>query len=245
MSELKDRVAVVTGGAGGLGYPIAQELARRGATVVLWDIREVPLRVAEEGLPGAWPQRVDVTDQAAVDAATDGVVQRFGRLDILVTSAGHNGANAPLENYPVDVWRKTLALNLDAVFFCCQAAVKVMKQRDYGRIVNMSSIAGKEGNPNLSAYSAAKAGVIGLTKSLGKELARTGIRVNCVAPGAIDTEILHQLTPESLQYVTAKIPMGRLGRADEVAALVAWLASEQCSFSTAAVFDISGGRATY
>jgi 2-dehydro-3-deoxy-L-rhamnonate dehydrogenase (NAD+) len=245
MNDLRDRVAIVTGGAGGLGFPIALQLSCMGATVVLWDIRPDQLKAAKEQLSGAWPFQVDVTDLDAVNTAMAEVVQRFGRLDILVTSAGHNGANLPLEDYPIEVWKKTLALNLDAVFFCCQAAVKAMKKRDYGRIVNMSSIAGKEGNPNLSAYSAAKAGVIGMTKSLGKELALTGIRVNCVTPGAIDTEILNQLAPESLQYLKAKIPMGRLGRADEVAALVAWLASEQCSFSTGAVFDISGGRATY
>jgi 3-oxoacyl-[acyl-carrier protein] reductase len=220
-------------------------LSQDGVRVALWDIRGDFAAASAEKLIGARAYQVDVTDADAVNGAMNRTVDHFGKLDILVTSAGHNGPNLPLADYPVEGWRKTIALNLDGVFHCCQAAVKAMARNDYGRIVNMSSIAGKEGNPNLCAYSAAKAAVIGLTKSLGKELAHTGIRVNCVTPAAIDTEILNQLTSESLQYVVSKIPMGRLGRAEEVAALVAWLASAQCSFSTGAVFDISGGRATY
>jgi 2-dehydro-3-deoxy-L-rhamnonate dehydrogenase (NAD+) len=242
---MNDRVAVVTGGAGGLGLTIAERLSQEGVRVALWDIRGDLATAAAEKLIGARAYQVDVTDAETVNDAMDQTVDHFGKLDILVTSAGHNGPNLPLADYPVEGWRKTIALNLDGVFHCCQAAVKAMERNNYGRIVNMSSIAGKEGNPNLCAYSAAKAAVIGLTKSLGKELAHTGIRVNCVTPAAIETDILNQLTPESLQYVVSKIPMGRLGRAEEVAALVAWLASDQCSFSTGAVFDISGGRATY
>jgi NAD(P)-dependent dehydrogenase (short-subunit alcohol dehydrogenase family) len=240
-----DKVAIVTGAAGGLGLPIAQRLSRTGVRVALWDINEERAQTAARSLPGARGYRVDVTDAAAVEAATAEVVRDFGRLDILVTSAGHNGPNVPIADCPVDGWHKTIALNLDAVFYCCRAATREMLKTGQGRIVNMSSIAGKEGNPSLGAYSAAKAGVIGLTKSLGKELAHTGIRVNCVTPAAIETDILKQLTPEMLNYVKSKIPMGRLGQADEVAALVAWLASDECSFSTGAVFDISGGRATY
>jgi 3-oxoacyl-[acyl-carrier protein] reductase len=169
----------------------------------------------------------------------------MGPLGILVTSAGHNGPLEQFEKYPHDGWRFVMSLNLDAVFYCCQSAVREMLKTGYGRIVNISSIAGKEGNPNAVAYSASKAGVIGLTKSIGKELAPTQIRVNCVTPAAIETEMMNQLTPEFKAFVTAKIPIGRLGEADEVAALVSWLASEECSFSTGAVFDVSGGRATY
>ena len=241
----RGKVAIITGGAGGLGFAIAQRLARNGVRVAIWDIDPQRAEAAAKTLPDARSYAVDVTDATAVEQATAQVVSDFGHLDILVTSAGHNGPNVPIADYPLDGWRKTIALNLDAVFYCCQAAIRVMLKTSKGRIVNMSSIAGKEGNPSLGAYSAAKAGVIGLTKSLGKELALTGIRVNCVTPAAIDTDILKQLSPESLSYVKSKIPMGRLGRAEEIADMVAWLASEECSFTTGAVFDISGGRATY
>ena len=241
----RGKVAIITGGAGGLGLAIAQRLARNGVRVAIWDIDPQRAEAAAKTLPDARSYAVDVTDATAVEQATAQVVSDFGHLDILVTSAGHNGPNVPIADYPLDGWRKTIALNLDAVFYCCQAAIRVMLKTSKGRIVNMSSIAGKEGNPSLGAYSAAKAGVIGLTKSLGKELALTGIRVNCVTPAAIDTDILKQLSPESLSYVKSKIPMGRLGRAEEIADMVAWLASEECSFTTGAVFDISGGRATY
>lgn len=239
------KVAIVTGGAGGLGFAIAERLSRNGVRVAVWDIDSKRAEAAAKKLPEGRSYAVDVTNPAAVEEATSQVVSDFGRLDILVTSAGHNGPNVPIVNYPIDGWKKTIALNLDAVFFCCQAAAREMLKTSKGRIVNISSIAGKEGNPNLGAYSAAKAGVIGLTKTLGKELALTEIKVNCVTPAAIDTEILKQLTPEFLNYVKSKIPMGRLGRAEEIADLVAWLASEECSFSTGAVFDVSGGRATY
>ncbi|MCM2340530.1 SDR family NAD(P)-dependent oxidoreductase [Rhodoferax sp.] len=241
----RGKVAIITGGAGGLGLSIAERLSRNGVRVAVWDIDAQRAEAAARTLPDARSYAVDVTDAAAVEQATAQVVSDFGRLDILVTSAGHNGPNVPIADYPLDGWRKTIALNLDAVFFCCRAATREMLKTSKGRIVNMSSIAGKEGNPNLGAYSAAKAGVIGLTKSLGKELALTDIRVNCVTPAAIDTDILKQLSPEFLNYVKSKIPMGRLGRAEEIADLVAWLASEECSFTTGAVFDISGGRATY
>jgi 3-oxoacyl-[acyl-carrier protein] reductase len=239
------RVAIITGGAGGLGRAIAARLARDGARIALWDIDVAKVDAAARDIPGAQAFAVDVTDYAAVEAAAREVERRYGRVDILVNSAGINGPIAPLIEYPIDGWRSTMALNLDGVFYCCRAVIPAMLRNDYGRVVNMSSIGGKEGNPNATCYAAGKAGVIGLTKALGKELARTGVRVNAVAPAAIDTEMLAQLTPEFRAGVIAKIPMGRLGRADEVAALVAWLASDECSFSTGAVFDISGGRATY
>lgn len=239
------RVAIVTGGAGGLGFPIARRLAAKGHKVAIWDIDGARAEAAAAQLPGARGYVVDVTDEKAVTEATTRVVRELGPLGILVTCAGHNGPLAPFADYPGEGWRFVMALNLDAVFHCCQAAVREMLKTGYGRIVNMASIAGKEGNPNAVAYSASKAGVIGLTKSIGKELATTQIRVNCVAPAAIETEMLEQLTPEFRAFVISKIPVGRLGQADEVAALVSWLASEECSFSTGAVFDVSGGRATY
>lgn len=239
------RVAVITGGAGGLGAAIAHRLARSGVVSALWDIDLAKAAAVAAGLPGARAYRVDVTDYDAVEAATVAVVRDFGRIDILVNNAGANGPIAPLVDYPLDGWRKFMALNLDGVFHCCRAVIPVMQKNGYGRVVNMSSIGGKEGNPGASCYAAAKAGVMALTKSLGKELATTEIRVNAVAPAAIDTEILAQVTPEFKAMVISKIPMGRLGRAEEVADLVNWLASAECSFSTGAVFDVSGGRATY
>ena len=239
------RAAIVTGGAGGLGFPIAQRLAAKGHKVAIWDINRERAEASAAKLPGAKGYVVDVTSPDEVNEATENVVRELGPLGILVTCAGHNGPLEPFANYPHDGWRFVMSLNLDAVFYCCQAAVREMLKSGYGRIVNMASIAGKEGNPNAVAYSASKAGVIALTKSVGKELAGTQIRVNCVTPAAIETEMLEQLTPEFRRYVISKIPVGRLGRADEVAALVSWLASEECSFSTGAVFDVSGGRATY
>lgn len=244
-TEQASWTAIVTGGAGGLGFPIARRLAEQGHRVAVWDIDLGRAEAAAATLPGARGYAVDVTDPAAVEEATGRTVADLGPLGILVTCAGHNGPIAPFADYPGEGWRFVMSLNLDAVFHCCQAAVREMLKTGYGRIVNMASIAGKEGNPNAVAYSASKAGVIGLTKSVGRELATTGIRVNCVAPAAIDTEMLTQVTPEFRNYVISKIPVGRLGRAEEVAALVAWLASEECSFSTGAVFDVSGGRATY
>jgi len=241
----EEQVAIITGGAGGLGSAIARRFARSNIKSALWDIDLAKTgRIATE-MPGARAYRVDVTDYGAVEEATQKVVDDFGRIDILVNSAGINGPIAPLVEYPLEGWHSTMALNLDGAFYCCRAVIRVMLKSGYGRVVNMSSIGGKEGNPNASCYAASKSGVIGMTKALGKELAHTEIRVNCVAPAAIDTEILSQLTPEFKAQVIAKIPMGRLGRAEEVADLVNWLASEECSFSTGAVFDISGGRATY
>ncbi len=243
--QQENRIAVITGGAGDLGAAIARRFARDGIKSALWDLDLVKAeRIAGE-ISGARAYRVDVTDYAVVEEATRKVVADFGKIDILVNSAGINGPIAPLVDYPLDGWRTTMALNLDGVFFCCRAVIPVMLRNGWGRVVNMSSIGGKEGNPNATCYAASKSGVIGLTKALGKELAATDIRVNCVAPAAIEGEMLKQLTPEFKAQVIAKIPMGRLGRPDEVANLVNWLASEECSFSTGATFDISGGRATY
>jgi len=241
----EEQVAIITGGAGGLGSAIAKRFARSNIKSALWDIDLAKTKHIATEIAGARAYRVDVTDYGAVEEATQKVVDDFGRIDILVNSAGINGPIAPLVDYPLEGWHSTMALNLNGVFYCCRAVIRVMLKSGYGRVVNMSSIGGKEGNPNASCYAASKAGVIGMTKALGKELAHTEIRINCVAPAAIDTEILSQLTPEFKAQVIAKIPMGRLGRAEEVADLVNWLASEECSFSTGAVFDISGGRATY
>ena len=241
--DLSGRVAVVTGGARGIGYAIAGRLTEAGAKLALWD-REGAAAAAGK-LHGAIGVEMDVTRPEAVSAALADTERRLGPVDILVASAGITGPNATVADYPVEAWRSVIDIDLTGVFLCNRAVVPGMAKRNYGRIVNIASIAGKEGNPNAAASSAAKAGVIALTKSLGKELAGTGVRVNAVAPAVIKTEMLSQMTEQHIQYMLSKIPMGRFGTAEEVAALVAWLASEDCSFSTGAVFDISGGRATY
>jgi len=243
--DLDGRAAVVTGGAQGIGLATAQRLTASGARVALWDRdRSVAEKVAG-GLKGARAVEVDVTDAAAVERARDATVEAFGKVDILVCNAGIAGPNAKTWDYKVEDWRRVIDLDLTAVFLCCRALAPHMMANRYGRIVNIASIAGKEGNPNASAYSAAKAGVIGLTKSLGKELAESGVLVNCVTPAAIRTAIFDQITQAHVDYMLSKIPMARLGKVEEAAALVAWLSSEDCSFSTGAVFDLSGGRATY
>lgn len=239
------QVAVITGGAGGLGIASARRLAAAGVQVALWDLDPALALSRAEGIPGVRAYAADVTDRASLQAALDATLADAGRVDILVTAAGITGPNLPLVDYDPQVWRRVMAINLDGVFLTSQVLVQALRARDYGRIVHISSIGGKEGNANASAYCAAKAGVIALTKSLGKELAATGIRVNCITPAAIETDLLLQMTPEFTQQVLGKIPMGRFGQADEVAEMVAWLSSPACSFSTAAVFDISGGRATY
>lgn len=239
------RVAIITGGAGGLGRAIARRLAAGGDTVALWDLDRAALGKACAELPGARGYVVDVTDPDAVADAVAQVLADLGRIDVLINSAGITGPNMPLSDYRFEDWRRVMSINLDGVFLCCRAATPALLASPAGRIVNLASIAGKEGNADASAYSASKAGVIALTKSLGKELARSAVRVNCVAPAAIETELLRQMTPEFTKTVVGKIPMGRLGQPDEVAAMVEWLASPACSFSTGAVFDCSGGRATY
>ncbi len=241
-----ERVALVTGAARGIGLAVARRLHTGGALVALADLNAegASARAAELG-ERAMAVPVDVSDPESVEQMVTAVVSRWGRIDILVTCAGVLGPTAPVDGYPLDAWRRIMATNLDGVFYCCRAVLPHMLARGWGRIVNLASIAGKEGNPNAAAYAASKGGVIAFTKALGKEVATRGVLVNCVAPALIDTDMARELPPEMRAYVTARIPMGRLGTADEVAALVAWLCSEECSFSTGAVYDISGGRATY
>jgi 3-oxoacyl-[acyl-carrier protein] reductase len=245
--DLDGRNAVVTGGAAGIGLAIAARLAESGARVELWDVDGQAAERAAAGLGEgrAGARAVDVSDADQVAAAAEAAAKALGRVDILVNNAGISGPNLKTWDYPVADWRRVIDLDLTGVFLCCRALAPHMMGNGYGRIVNIASIAGKEGNPNAVAYSAAKAGVIGLTKSLGKELAESGVLVNCVTPAVIRTAIFDQMTQEHIDYMLSKIPMARFGKVEEAAALVAWLASEDCSFSTGAVFDLSGGRATY
>ncbi len=244
--DFKDRNAVVTGGAAGIGLAVARRLAASGARVALWDRDPVALAGALAQLPqGARSEAVDVADAAAVERATQATAAAFGRIDVLVCSAGITGPNKTTWEYPVEDWKRVFDVNVHGLFYCNRAIVPAMQKNDYGRIVNIASVAGKEGNPNAPAYSSSKAAVIGLTKSLGKELAKTGIRVNCVTPAAVRTAIFDQMTQQHIDFMLAKIPLGRFGTVDEIAAMVCWLASEECSFTTGAVFDLSGGRATY
>ena len=225
--DFAGRHAIVTGGAQGIGAAIAKRLTASGAKVTVWDL---------DGSP-----RVDVTDPASIQAA----LKSIEKVDVLVNNAGIAGRNVPTVDYPVEEWERVLRVNLTSQFLCCRAVAPKMVKAKYGRIVNIASVAGKEGNPNAVAYSASKAGVISLTKSLGKELAQTGVLVNCVTPAAAKTAIFDQMTQQHIDYMLSKIPMNRFVEVDEIASLVCWLASEDCSFSTGGVFDISGGRATY
>jgi 3-oxoacyl-[acyl-carrier protein] reductase len=244
--DFGDRRAIVTGGASGIGLAIARRLRDSGARVVLWDRDPRALADAKSSLGGdAVTRVVDVVDANAVQQAADAAAQPQGGIDVLVCSAGITGPNTTTWEYPVDAWRSVFDVNVHGLFHCNRAVVPIMQRADYGRIVNIASVAGKEGNPNAPAYSASKAAVIALTKSLGKELAKTGIRVNCVTPAAVRTAIFDQMTQAHIDFMLSKIPMGRFGTVDEIASLVCWLASEDCSFSTGAVFDASGGRATY
>jgi len=244
--DFEGRVAVVTGGAQGIGLAVAQRLIESGARVCLWDMVQSHLDEARKVL-GAAAQtvRVDVTSESDVANAVKTTVESQGRIDVLVCSAGITGPNSTLVDYPVDAWKQVFEVNVHGLFLCNRAVVPVMRTGDYGRIVNIASVAGKEGNPNASAYSASKAAVIALTKSLGKELASTNIRVNCVTPAAVRTGMFSQMTQQHIDFMLSKIPMARFGQVEEIASLVGWLASEDCSFSTGATFDISGGRATY
>jgi 3-oxoacyl-[acyl-carrier protein] reductase len=244
--DFKGRTAIVTGGAQGIGLAVVKRLLDSGAAVRVWDRDRRVLDQAVSALPGPVSGAVvDVTEAPLVTKATEEALREFGRLDVLVNNAGIAGLNAPIVDYPVEEWERVLRVNLTSQFLCCRAVVPHMVKLRYGRIVNIASVAGKEGNPNAAAYSASKAGVIALTKSLGKELAQTGVLVNCVTPAAAKTAIFDQMTQAHIDYMLAKIPMGRFVTVEEVAALVCWLASEDCSFSTGGVFDISGGRATY
>jgi 3-oxoacyl-[acyl-carrier protein] reductase len=244
--DLKGRGAVVTGGAAGIGFAIAQRLAASGAKLSLWDRDASALKAAAQKLGGeVHTVQVDIVDDAQVQRARDQTLAALKKVDVLVCSAGITGPNTTTWDYPVDAWRQVLDINLTGLFLCNRALVPHMMANDYGRIVNIASIAGKEGNPNASAYSASKAGVISLTKSLGKELAKTGIRVNCVTPAAVKTGMFSQMTQSHIDFMLSKIPMGRFGEVEEIAALVAWLCTGDCSFSTGAVFDLSGGRAVY
>ena len=242
--DFTGRHAVVTGGATGLGLAIAQRLIASGGSVTLWDRDEAGAQRAAARI-GASAVALDVSDAAAVQRAVQATLAQAGRIDALVNSAGITGPNSKLWDYPVDAWREVFDVNVHGLFLCCREVVPVMRATGYGRIVNIASVAGKDGNPNASAYSASKAAVIALTKSLGKELADTGVRVNCVTPAAVKTAIFDQMTEQHIQFMLSKIPMGRFGTPEEVAALVGWLCTEECSFSTGAVFDLSGGRSTY
>jgi 3-oxoacyl-[acyl-carrier protein] reductase len=243
--DFSGRVAVVTGGAQGIGGTVAVHLARGGATVAVWDL---DLSLAERHaatLGKAVAIRCDVSDYASVVEAHRETVERLGPVDILVNSAGIAGRNATVADYPVEEWEKIIAINLNGTFFVNKVVVPSMRERNYGRIVNIASVAGKEGNPNASAYSASKAGVIGFTKSLGKELAGVDVAVNCVTPAAARTRIFEQMSEEHIAFMLAKIPRGRFLELDEAAHMICWLASEENTFTTGAVFDLSGGRATY
>ena len=247
--DMQGRHAVITGGANGLGFAIATRMLDSGASVTLWDqdaqaldraLTDLRSRFAASGIDG---EVVNVTDPASVARAAKALAATG--VDILANCAGIAGPNMKLWDYPVEAWQQVMDVNINGTFYCCRELVPLMKARNYGRIVNIASVAGKEGNPNASAYSASKAAVIGLTKSLGKELAETGILVNCVTPAAVRTPIFSQMSPEHIQFMLSKIPMARFGLPEEIAAMVCWLCTEDCSFSTGAVFDLSGGRATY
>jgi 3-oxoacyl-[acyl-carrier protein] reductase len=244
--DLDKRVAIVTGGAQGIGLAIVKRMLASGASVRIWDRDQKLLQQTLSGLSGAVSgDAVDVADEKSVAQGTAAAVTALGTIDILVNNAGVAGANAPTVDYPVDEWERVLRVNLTSQFLTCRAIAPHMVRQKYGRIVNIASIAGKEGNPNAVAYSASKAGVISLTKSLGKELAKDGVSVNCITPAAAKTAIFDQMTEQHINYMLAKIPMGRFVLVEEVAAMACWLASEDCSFTTGGVFDISGGRATY
>jgi 3-oxoacyl-[acyl-carrier protein] reductase len=246
--DLNHRHAVVTGGAQGIGLSIANRLLASGASVSLWDRDEESLSVALKQLGDnklVSSEAVDVSDAESVAAATAATIEKYGKIDILVANAGIAGPNHTTWEYPINTWKQVIDINLVGVFLCCHAIVPHMLQQGYGRIVNVASIAGKEGNANASAYSASKAGVIALTKSLGKETAKQNIAVNCITPAAARTRIFDQMTKEHIDFMLSRIPRGRFLEVDEVSAMVAWLVSEENSFTTGAVFDLSGGRATY
>ena len=245
--NLSNRVAIVTGGAQGFGLAISERFIQSGAKVIIWDIDKEAAETAIKKInsKNCFYEIVDVTNFEEIKKILNDIESNHGKIDIFINNAGIAGTNTTVAEYPLEEWNKVIDLNLNAVFYCCKAVVPFMIKNNYGRIVNIASIAGKEGNPNASAYSSSKAGVIGLTKSLGKELALKNIAVNCVTPAAAKTRIFDQMTKEHIDYMLSKIPRNRFAKVDELASLVCWLASEENSFTTAAVFDLSGGRATY
>jgi 3-oxoacyl-[acyl-carrier protein] reductase len=245
--NLSNRVAIVTGGAQGFGLAISERFIQSGAKVIIWDIDKEASKTAIKKISSenCIYQIVDVKNFEEIKKNLDDIESNYGKIDIFINNAGIAGMNTTVAEYPLEEWNKVIDLNLNAVFYCCKAVVPFMIKNNYGRIVNIASIAGKEGNPNASAYSTSKAGVIGLTKSLGKELALKNIAVNCVTPAAAKTRIFDQMTQEHIDYMLSKIPRNRFAKVNELASLVCWLASEENSFSTSAVFDLSGGRATY
>ena len=245
--DLKNKVAIITGGAQGFGLAISKRIIESGGKVVIWDIDENAVETAlkEINSNDLSFKKVDVTNFEAIEKALLETENELGKIDLFVNNAGITGMNAKVWDYPLDEWKKVIELDLNSTFYCCKAVVPHMIKNNYGRIVNIASIAGKEGNPNASAYSTAKAGVIGFTKSLGKELADKNIAVNCVTPDAAKTRIFDQMTQEHIDYMLSKIPRNRFAKVNELASLVCWLLSEENSFTTAAVFDLSGGRATY
>jgi 3-oxoacyl-[acyl-carrier protein] reductase len=245
--DLNNRVAIVTGGAQGFGLAITERFIQSGAKVIIWDIDEDEAKKALDKVKSEnlTYQIIDVSNFEKIKQQLENIENSHGKIDIFINNAGLAGMNTTVADYPIEEWNKVINLNLNAVFYCCKAVVPLMKKNNYGRIVNIASIAGKEGNPNASAYSTSKAGVIGLTKSLGKELAQNNIAVNCVTPAAARTRIFDQMTEEHINYMLSKIPRNKFAKVEELASLVAWLSSEENSFSTAAVFDLSGGRATY
>ena len=245
--NLTNKAAIVTDGAQGFGLAITKRIIQSGGKVVIWDIDKGEAEKAKKEInsENLIYQVVDVTDFKIIKKSIDELEEKMGQIDIFVNNAGMTGMNAKVWDYPVEEWKKVIDLDLNSIFYCCKAVVPIMIKNNYGRIINISSIAGKEGNPNASAYSTAKAAVIGLTKSLGKELADKNIAVNCVTPAAAKTRIFDQMTQEHIDYMLSKIPRNRFAKVNELASLVSWLASEENSFSTAAVFDLSGGRATY
>jgi 3-oxoacyl-[acyl-carrier protein] reductase len=239
------RAAIVTGGASGLGKAVAKRIVAEGGTVALWDLNPEALAAAKDEIGAADIQALDVSDPAAVEAAAKASGAALGKVDILVCSAGITGATVPVHEFPIDSWQRVIDINLNGLFYCNRAVVPLMLANGYGRIVNIASVAGKEGNPNASAYSASKAGVIGFTKSLGKELAEKGVIANALTPATFESPILAQLPQSQVDYMRSKIPMGRLGEVSESAAMVCFMASEECSFTTASTFDTSGGRTTF
>jgi 3-oxoacyl-[acyl-carrier protein] reductase len=244
--DLGGRVAIVTGGAQGIGFAVAERFLQSGAKLAIWDRDKSELAEARKKLGGeVMDIAVDIRDADATSAAAAETHKKLGRIDILAHSAGIAGPTVPTVDYPLEAWREVIDIDLNGTFHCCRAVVPFMQQQNYGRIVNIASIAGKEGNPNASAYSAAKAGVIALTKSPGKELAGKNIAVNCVTPAAARTRIFDQISQQHIDYMLAKIPRGRFLEVKEAANMIAWLVSEENSFTTGAVFDLSGGRATY